>query len=101
LPEVSHNALVITARWVERGAVRYTPAGLPAVDLTLEHLSTTLEAGSPRRVELKLKAVALGPVVQRVQAMPTECPAHWSGFLAPTRNGKGVTMHVTQVDSAV
>ncbi len=81
--------------------MRYTPAGLPAVDLTLEHLSTTLEAGSPRRVELKLKAVALGPVVQRVQAMPTECLAHWSGFLAPTRNGKGVTMHVTQVDSAV
>ena len=101
MPEVSHNALVITARWVEQSALRYTPAGLPAVDLTLEHQSTTLEAGSPRRVELKLKAVALGPVVKSVQALSSECVAHWSGFLAPTRNGKGVTMHVTQIDSAV
>ena len=29
------NRLVLTAQLVERGAMRYTPAGLPALDLSL------------------------------------------------------------------
>ena len=101
MPGVSHNAVVITARWVEQGALRYTPAGMPAVDLTLEHTGTTLEAGTARRVELKLKAVALGEVAQQARALKSETMAHWAGFLAPTRNGKGLVMHITQIDPAV
>ena len=93
--------MVVTARWVEQGALRYTPAGLPAVDLTLEHEGTTTEAGMARRVNFKLKAVALGPVVRQVQAVASDSLAHWSGFLAPTRNGKGVVMHITQIEPAV
>ncbi|MEP7102565.1 MAG: primosomal replication protein N, partial [Burkholderiales bacterium] len=33
------NRLVLTAQLVERGALRYTPAGLPALDLSLKHES--------------------------------------------------------------
>ncbi len=101
MPGVAHNALVITAHWVEQGALRHTPAGLPAVDLLLEHQGLTQEAGIARRVDLKLKAVALGDVARQAQALKAETTAHFSGFLAPTRNGKGLVMHITRIETAV
>jgi primosomal replication protein N len=33
------NRLVLQAQLVERGALRYTPAGIPALDLNLKHES--------------------------------------------------------------
>ena len=80
--------------------MRYTPAGLPALDLTLEHQGQSMEAGSPRKVDLKLRALALGDLARRLQQLPAGQPALWTGFLAPARNGKGVVMHITQVDEA-
>ena len=89
--------MTLSAQWVERAALRYTPAGLPALDLTLEHRGDTVEAGKPRKVELRIRAMAIGPLTQTLLALSAETPALWSGFLAPTRNGKGVVMHVTAV----
>ena len=43
------NRLVLQAQLVERSAPRYTPAGLPALDLSLRHESTVSEDGQPRR----------------------------------------------------
>jgi primosomal replication protein N len=71
---------------------------LPALDLTLEHQGQSMEAGSPRKVDLKLRAVALGDLAKRLQQLPAGQPALWSGFLAPARNGKGVVMHITACD---
>ncbi|MBB5203769.1 primosomal replication protein N [Inhella inkyongensis] len=90
----------MSAQWVERAALRYTPAGLPALDLTLEHRGNAVEAGKPRQVELQIRAVAIGPLAQQLQAVPAESLALWSGFLAPARNGKGVVMHITAVTPA-
>jgi primosomal replication protein N len=59
-----------------------------------------MEAGSPRKVDLKLRALALGDLARRLQQLPAGQPALWTGFLAPARNGKGVVMHITQVDEA-
>ena len=42
--------------------MRYTPAGLPALDLRLEHASQIEEAGQQRDVKANLKTVALGSV---------------------------------------
>ena len=54
------NRLVLAAQLVERGALRYTPAGLPALDLSLKHESEVSEDGQPRKVSLEIKAVAIG-----------------------------------------
>jgi primosomal replication protein N len=80
---------------VEQAALRYTPAGLPALDLTLEHQGETMEAGHPRRVELRLRALALGEVAKQLQVLPADVLCLWTGFLAPARNGKGVVFHIT------
>lgn len=95
-----HNEIRLSAQWVEQAALRYTPAGMPALDLTLEHHGQAIEAGFPRQVELRIRAVALGDLARKLQQWPASEPALWTGFLAPARNGKGVVMHITAVEAS-
>jgi hypothetical protein len=44
------NRLILAAELVERGATRYTPAGLPALDLGLKHDSEVMEDRQPRKL---------------------------------------------------
>jgi primosomal replication protein N len=92
------NRLVLAAQVLERSALRYTPAGLPALDLVLKHESEVSEDGKPRKVSLEMRAVAIGAITQPVQALALGNTAHLAGFLAASRNGKGLVFHVTQVD---
>jgi primosomal replication protein N len=91
------NRLVLAAEVVERGAMRYTPAGLPALDLQLKHQSTVSEDGQPRQVAMQLRAVAIGAITRSVGVLALGQPAHFAGFLAASRNGKGLVFHVTEV----
>jgi primosomal replication protein N len=93
------NRLVLDAEVVERGAMRYTPAGLPALDLVLKHQSQVTEDGQPRQVALQLKAVAIGAITRPAVALVLGTPANFAGFLAPTRNGKGLVFHVTEIEA--
>jgi primosomal replication protein N len=54
------NRLVLSAQLVERGALRYTPAGLPALDLSLKHESEVTQDGQPRKISMEIKARAIG-----------------------------------------
>lgn len=85
---------------IERGAMRYTPAGLPALDLTLRHESTASEAGMARKVALELKALGIGPVTKQLGSIAVGSAARFSGFLATARNGRGVVLHITEVRTA-
>jgi primosomal replication protein N len=60
------NRVELTACIVEVNALRYTPAGLPALDLRLEHESSVEEAGQARQVKAAVKAVALGSIAERI-----------------------------------
>ncbi len=91
------NRLVLTASLVERGATRYTPAGLPALDLKLSHQSTVTEDGKPRQVSLEMRAVAIGEVTRPLLALALGSPVIFTGFLTASRNGKGLVFHVTEV----
>jgi primosomal replication protein N len=92
------NRLVLAAHLVERGATRYTPAGLPALDLRLTHQSTVTEDGKPRQVSLEIRAVAIGAITRRIAALGLGEPASFAGFLTASRNGKGLVFHVTEVE---
>jgi primosomal replication protein N len=89
------NRLVLHAQLAERGALRYTPAGAPALDAQLAHQGQQTEAGSPRKVALQLRAVAIGEVAQALGAMPLGTHGNFAGFLAGTRNGRGLLFHIT------
>jgi primosomal replication protein N len=91
------NRMVLSAQLVERGATRYTPAGLPAVDLVLKHASTVTEDGQPRKVSLEIKAVAIGEITRRFCALQLGQSGDFAGFLATARNGRGLLFHVTEL----
>ena len=88
------NSLVLTACVAELGALRYTPAGLPALDLKLEHESTLEEAGKPRQVKAALKAVAFGAIAERLARQALGSLWRFQGFLATPGNGKHPVLHV-------
>jgi primosomal replication protein N len=92
------NRLVLTAQLVERGAVRYTPAGLPALDLGLKHESEVTQDGQPRKVSLEIRARAIGAITQRMLGLDIGSIHGFAGFLGPQRNGRGVVFHVTELD---
>jgi primosomal replication protein N len=92
------NRLVLTAQLVERGALRYTPAGLPALDLSLKHESEVTQDGQSRKVWFDIRARAIGEITRRVEKLELGSAHGFAGFLGSQRNGRGVVFHVTELD---
>jgi primosomal replication protein N len=90
------NRTELTACIAEQAALRYTPAGLPALDLILEHASEMLEAGQMRKVQLKLRALAIGPLAERLVKQAVGSVWTFQGFLATPRQGKSVVLHIQE-----
>ena len=80
----------------ELSALRYTPAGLPALDLMLEHSSQQAEAGHPRQVSLKIRALALGTQAERLSRQMVGSQWRFQGFLATPRQGRSVVLHIQE-----
>ena len=95
------NRVVLSAQLIERGVVRYTPAGLPALDLTLRHESTVTEDAQPRRVSLEIKALAIGAITRPLGLLELGSQGVFAGFLASARNGRGLLFHVTSLDTPI
>ena len=93
-PAAAVNHLLLTARVVELGTLRFTPAGLPALDLKLEHESTVQEVGRPRQVKAVLKAVAFGAVAERLARQELGSLWRFQGFLATPGTAKHPVLHI-------
>jgi primosomal replication protein N len=92
------NQVVLTAQLVERACQRYTPAGLPALDVKLAHSEPTEHNGALRTVSFEIHATALGDTVTALNRLDIGATARFSGFLAKQRNGRGVMFHLRQID---
>jgi len=93
------NRLVLDATLTERGELRYTPAGIPALECVLKHASTQPEAGGERNVECELAAVAFGEPAKRLARVPNGTPLRCKGFLARRyRTGITVALHVNEFE---
>jgi primosomal replication protein N len=94
------NRLMLDATLAERSALRYTPAGIPALDCVLKHASTQAEAGGKRNVECELAAVAFGDPAKALATVPTGTAVRCRGFLARRyRTGITVALHVDQFET--
>jgi len=89
---------VLTAQLLERGALRYTPAGLPALDLSLKHESQVTQDGTARQVFFEIKARAIGAITQQAATLELGSTHGFAGFLGSARNGRGIVFHVTELD---
>ena len=92
------NRFVLAANLVERAALRYTPAGLPALDLSLKHESEVSEDGQPRKVSMEMKALAIGAITQTLTPLALGSAGLFAGFITSRRNGRGLLFHITSVE---
>jgi primosomal replication protein N len=82
----STNIFVLTAQIETLKALRYTPAGLPALDIELVHGSDVLEAGQSRQINVVVKAIALGSLAERLVKQPVGSTWRFTGFIAAFRS---------------
>ncbi len=91
------NRLTLDATLTERHDLRYTPAGIPAVECTLSHASMQAEAGGERRVECELSAVAFGDVATALARVAPGSALRVRGFIARRyRTGITVALHINE-----
>jgi primosomal replication protein N len=84
------NRVHLTARIVEITPIRYSPAGLPVVELLIEHESQIEEAGIQRNVVLLLKSKAMGILAENLALQILQTPFVFTGFLANGKNSKTI-----------
>jgi primosomal replication protein N len=93
------NALQLAGRIAERGPLRYTPAGLPVVDMLLAHASTQPEAGQDRDIRFEMSARAIGRAAQGLDALVIGANIQASGFLARrSHRSKALLFHIRQFE---
>ena len=88
------NQIDLTAHIAELSPVRYTPAGIPAINFILEHESEVVEAGVTRQVKLTIKAVAFGTLAEQAAKVSLTDALRFTGFLLNARTSKGVVFHI-------
>lgn len=90
------NQLTLTAGILEVEVLRYTPAGLPALNLRLAHESEITESGQQRQVKVNLKSVALGTVAEQLARQDIGSNWRFTGFLATPRGTRYVVFHIQE-----
>ena len=93
------NLTSLSGRLLEKGMLRYTPAGIPAIDFRLEHQSEQVEAGGKRKVEFEMTCVALGIDATRLAQWNAGGVISVTGFLAAkSLKTRSVVLHVNTME---
>jgi primosomal replication protein N len=96
---VPTNDVTVDARLAARADLRFTPAGIPALDFQLAHESLQSEGGGERRVACDLAAVALGPIAKDLASVSVGASLRCRGFLARRyRTGMSIALHVNEFE---
>lgn len=92
------NQLKLTARLIAREAIRYTPAGQPVINYQLQYLGEVNEAGIPRKVEMQIAAITIGPEYRTIEMMEIGQLANFEGFLAhKSLRSQALIFHITNI----
>ena len=90
------NQLVLTACLVEVSPLRYTPAGLPALNFSLESETEVQELQTKRQVKVSLNAIAIGHIAESIGKQALGSVWKFTGFLGAARQGKNVVFHIQE-----
>jgi primosomal replication protein N len=89
----------LSGRLLELGALRYTPAGIAAVEFKIEHASEQDEAGASRTIQAEMSAIAFETQAKLIAGMQLGVEAKFSGFLsAKSKRSKKLVLHVTHIE---
>jgi primosomal replication protein N len=92
------NQTELTASLAQIKTLRHTPAGIPALDVQLEHQGEAVEVGQVRAVKFSLNAVTFGFNAEQLQQVSLGAQLKLKGFLNSARNGKSVVLHITEFE---
>ena len=93
------NRLELSGRLLELSALRYTPAGIPAVEFKLLHESEQTEAGAPRKVEAEIGGIAFEAQARLLMGKPLGTQATFHGFLSvKSKRSRKLVLHVTNIE---
>ncbi len=92
------NSVKLTARIAEASPLRYTPAGIPALNLVLEHESEVEEGGATRQVKLTVRAVAFGALAETSSKVELGQVQLFTGFLINARTSKSLVFHIQAIN---
>ncbi|UOF94106.1 MAG: primosomal replication protein N [Bordetella sp.] len=92
------NKLELTAQVLSESCLRYTPSGLPVLEVVLSHKSEVLEAGEFRYIKLKILAVAIGDIATSLSTLLKVGKIFQvCGFIAPiSSNSSELRLHLQQ-----
>lgn len=79
---MARNQLVISGEIVAIESMRYTPAGVARMALTLRHRSEQIEANVQRQVQCEVQALAFAEVADKVRQFAVGQQVKVRGFLA-------------------
>ncbi len=74
--------------------MRYTPAGIPALELLLEHQSEVQDGQGKRQVKMVLKAMAFGALAERLSIQALGSNWKFQGYLSNSRVGKSIVLQI-------
>lgn len=90
---------MLAGKLLELSSLRYTPAGIPALNFRIAHASEQIEAGTQRMVECEMPALALGqPALLLAGAKPGD-GLRLSGFIAAkSLKSRIPILHVNEIE---
>jgi primosomal replication protein N len=90
---------VLAGRLLEVASLRYTPAGIPALNFRMAHASEQTEAGVSRQVECEMACVALGQMAQLLAGAKPGDALRLTGFLsARSLKSRTLVLHVNAIE---
>jgi len=90
---------VLSGCLLELEALRYTPAGIPALNFRIAHASEQSEAGVRRKVECEMVCLALGQMAQLLAGAKPGDALRLSGFLAAkSLKSRTPVLHVNAIE---
>ena len=79
--------------------MRYTPAGIPAVEFRLQHESEQDEAGAKRRINAEIAGIAFEAQARLLAKANLNTEIRLRGFLAAkSKRSKRLVLHVTHIE---
>ena len=93
------NRVELSGTLAELGALRHTPAGIPVIEFRIRHESQAVEAGSSRKVEAEVEAIAFQTDARLLAAAAPGSALRVEGFLcAKSRRSKKLVLHLTKIE---
>lgn len=79
------NRFELSASIITIEPLKYTPAGLPLIRLQLGHKSELNDAGFMRKLEMHIRAVAIGDIAKVIVKCQPQAKLNLRGFMAPIK----------------